>query len=153
MIKIIFVCTGNICRSPTAEYIFKDLIKKKNKEKYFLIESRGIIADESGLSADTRALKIAKENNIDMKAHRASLLKKADLDSFNYCFALAKNHYDHMKNMKKSDNIIMFSDFDSDENNKGKDVKDPYFDSIDEFREVFFIINRICLNLEKTLKI
>ena len=48
VIKVLFVCLGNICRSPMAEFLFKDMVKKKNLENKFLIESAGTSSEEEG---------------------------------------------------------------------------------------------------------
>lgn len=65
MIKVLFVCHGNICRSPMAEYLFKEYVKDKGKEKEFIIESCATSSEEIGNEVHYETSKILKKLNID----------------------------------------------------------------------------------------
>lgn len=78
MIKITFVCYGNICRSPMAEYIFKDLLKEKGEEKNFIVDSAATSAEEIGNPIYPPAKKILNRMGINCDNKRARQLQKSD---------------------------------------------------------------------------
>ena len=92
MIKVLFVCHGNICRSPMAEFVFKDMVKKRGLEKQFYIESRATHTDEiwngqgSPVYPPARA-KLA-EVGISCKGKTAQLLVKSDYNDYDYIIGM-----------------------------------------------------------------
>ena len=92
MIKVLFVCHGNICRSPMAEFILKDMVKKRGLEQQFHIESRATHTDEiwngQGNPVYPPAREKLAEHGISCKGKRAILLKKSDYDSFDYIIGM-----------------------------------------------------------------
>ena len=87
MRRICFVCLGNICRSPMAEFIMKDLVKKKGLEDSFIIESRATSYEEEGADLYYLAKDKLKKENIPFTRHYAKRLEKEDFDLFDefYC--------------------------------------------------------------------
>lgn len=122
MIKICFVCHGNICRSPMAEYIFKNKIKKLNMENKFIIVSKATSFEEEGNDIHPGTKKILEEHNIDFNLHRATRLEKEDYNKYDYFICMDENN---IRN-------IMYI-FDNDKEHKifkllkNKDVKDPWY--------------------------
>ena len=88
MTKILFVCHGNICRSPMAEFIFKDMVKKAGREDEFYIESAATSSDEIFMGKGNPVYPPAKEqlllHGIDPKGKTARRLTKADYDNFDH---------------------------------------------------------------------
>lgn len=86
MIKIMFVCHGNICRSPMAEFIFKDMIKQRNLEKEFVVKSSATSTEEIwngiGNPVYPPAKAILKNHNIDVGSKRAVQLKADDYSEY-----------------------------------------------------------------------
>ncbi len=78
MTKILFVCHGNICRSPTAEYMLKDMVKKAGLEKEFEIASAATDPDELGNPVYPPSRRLLERHGIDCSGKRARLLTKAD---------------------------------------------------------------------------
>ena len=126
MIKIMFVCYGNICRSPMAEFMMKDLVKKMGEEKEFLIESAATSYEEIGSPVHWGTANILKEMGIDYSAKRARKLLKEDYNNYDYFIGMDSNN--------KRDMLRIFG---GDEANKvsllldytdiKRDVLDPYW--------------------------
>jgi len=84
MKKICFVCLGNICRSPMAEFILKDKVKKMNLEKEFFITSRATSYEEVGNFMHRGTKEVLDINNITYTNHIATRLQKEDYDKYDY---------------------------------------------------------------------
>ena len=92
MIKVLFVCHGNICRSPMAELTFKDMVKKRGLDDMFYIESRATHTDEiwngQGNPVYAPAREELKKHKISCKGKYAKLLVKSDLDDYDYLIGM-----------------------------------------------------------------
>lgn len=84
MIKVLFVCHGNICRSPMAEFLFKDMVNKEGKANQFIIESRATSNEEIGNPIHSGTKRILDRFNIDYSKKRASRITENDYNSFDY---------------------------------------------------------------------
>lgn len=124
MIKICFVCLGNICRSPMAEFIFKDLVRKEGLEKEFLIESRGTSNEEIGNDIHSGTRKVLDENDIPYTRHYATRLLKSDYNKFDYFIGMDDYNVLSMKRLfGKNDKIYKLLDF----TKKTKEIDDPWY--------------------------
>jgi len=135
--KILFVCLGNICRSPLAEGIAKMVAKEKTLN--FIIDSAGTSSWHEGETPCADSIKIAKQQGIDISNLRAREVKKRDHTDFDYIVAM------DAKNKKKLEtlgfrNIYLLGDF---ANYRGTDVPDPYFfDTFDDgIKNVYTMID------------
>ncbi len=88
MIKILFVCHGNICRSPMAEYILKDMVRKNGLEDKFYIESAATSYEEIGNPVYPPARAELAKHGIGCRGHAARKLVKADFEEFDYLIAM-----------------------------------------------------------------
>lgn len=84
MIKVLFICHGNICRSPMAEFLFKDMIKKDGKEDMFYVESCATSSEEIGNSVHYGTKRILNSLGIDCSNKRARKIRLQDYDDFDY---------------------------------------------------------------------
>lgn len=123
MIRICFVCQGNICRSTMAEYVFKDLVRKEGLEKDFLIESRGVIADVgSDIHPDTK--KMLDKHNIPYSKHIATQLEKNDYEKYDYFIGMDNYNVISMKKLFGTDKkVYKLLDF----TKKNKEIDDPWY--------------------------
>ncbi len=94
--KILFVCMGNICRSPTAEGVFAALIKENKVEGQLIIDSAGTHAYHKGEGPDLRAQKAAKERGVLLSHLRARKVIFADFEEFDYLLAMDVDNYETM---------------------------------------------------------
>ena len=123
MIRICFVCLGNICRSTMAEFIFKDLVRKEGLEKDFLIESRGVIADV-GSDIHPGTKKMLDLHNIPYNRHVSTQLEKSDYERYDYFIGMDNYNVLSMKKLFGTDNkIYKLLDF----TKKSKEIDDPWF--------------------------
>ena len=128
MIKVLFVCYGNICRSPMAEFLFKDFLKKKGVLDKFYIESGATSSEEEGNPVYPPARRILNGLSIDCSNKRARTLKKGDYDNFDYIIGMDEMN---MRDMRakfggdKDGKLFKLLDFDS--GITRKDVADPWY--------------------------
>lgn len=94
MIKVMFVCLGNICRSPMAEFLLKDLVKKDGRESEFLIASAGTSYEEEGNPVHRGARRVLERLNINCDGKYAVRLERDDLEKYDYFVCMdEKNLY------------------------------------------------------------
>lgn len=92
-IKVLFVCMGNICRSPTAEGVFTKLITEQDLAHHFVIDSAGTHAYHIGNPPDLRSQKAAKERGIELAHLRARKVDRDDFEKFDYVLAMDDDNY------------------------------------------------------------
>tara|TARA_B100000945_G_scaffold313402_1_gene309456 strand:+ start:821 stop:1294 length:474 start_codon:yes stop_codon:yes gene_type:complete len=142
-ISVLFVCLGNICRSPAAEAIFLDLVKKKGLAEVFIVDSAGTGSWHIGKKADTRMRIAAERRDINILG-RARQINIKDFDNFNYILAMDNSNFKNindLKNRKSSSNfasIKKIQDFRS--VFEDQEVPDPYFGGDDGFDNVLDIL-------------
>ena len=97
--KILFVCMGNICRSPTAEGAFRSIVDNKNLSQNFDIDSAGTHAYHIGKSPDRRALQAAIDNGVDLSKQRARQVHESDFYYYDYIIAMDSDNLEILKSM------------------------------------------------------
>lgn len=145
MNSVIFVCLGNICRSPIAEGVAKKLAKQKGL--HVKISSAGTGSWHVGEAPCKNSIKVAKDNGIDISMLRASQISKKELLEFEYVIALDNSNYHDLKALGAK-NLYKLGSF----GYSGEDVPDPYFfDGFDGFDRVYKMIEECVINLFKEL--
>ncbi len=150
MTKILFVCHGNICRSPMAEFILKKMVKDKGLEKDFLIESAATSTEEIGNDIHFGAKQKLTEKNIPFSKRRARRITKEDYDNFDFLIGMdVENLYymQHEWNKDPDDKIKLLLSF----ANKDKDIADPWYTH--DFEPTFNEIMEGCNALLNHLKL
>jgi protein-tyrosine phosphatase len=141
-VKVLFVCLGNICRSPLAAAIFKDKIRKTGMEKWIEVDSCGTSDYHIGDNADPRTRANASANGISI-AHCVRQLTKEDLKNFDFIFAMDKSNLQNIRKLSDGDalhKIKMMRDFDP--VSTGGEVPDPFHGNEKNFQDVFEILDR-----------
>lgn len=127
--EILFVCTGNTCRSPMAAGILKEKIKDDDRVN---IHSAGIFADK-GSPASLNALKALKERGIDISGHRSKPISDIDLDAFDLILTMTGSHKKWLLQNFKHLNHKIFTLKEYNNENKG-DILDPFGGDLTEYR-------------------
>ena len=141
MVKILFVCMGNICRSPTAEGVFRHKVTAAGLEDRIHIDSAGTIAYHVGNPPDPRAQKAALDRGIDLSAQRARRVTNRDFEEFDFVLAMdSDNHYEleAICPTGYEDRLHMFLKFAR--NSRETDVPDPYYGGVNGFKIVLDLI-------------
>lgn len=148
MTKIVFVCHGNICRSPMAEFIFKELVRKRGLDGEFFVESRATSTEEIwngvGNPIYPPAADELKRNGIPFEKRRATQLKKDDLTAYDLFIGMDNNNIRNMHRIlgkEAEDRIYRLMDFTP---RKGE-VTDPWYS--DRFDIAYRDIYDGCLGL------
>lgn len=142
-IRVLFVCLGNICRSPLAEAIFKHKIKEQGLDNIFEGDSCGTSNYHIGDSPDSRTIRNAAKNGVTID-HAARQLSERDLEAFDYILAMDKSNYSNIFRLSNArahaSKISLIRKFDRDEGSG--EVPDPYYGGERGFQEVFDILDR-----------
>ena len=123
--KILFVCHGNICRSPMAEMVMKELVRKAGLENEFFIDSAACHTDEIGNTIHWGTRKKLLEKEIPFTDHRARLIKKSDYDDFDFIVAMDRENISDLKfkfPFDRGEKIRKLLDYCG-----NKDVADPWY--------------------------
>lgn len=143
MTRVLFVCLGNICRSPLGEAIFKHKIKENGLEASLKGDSCGTANYHVGQSPDPRTIKNAAKNGISIH-HLGRQFHQDDFKNFDLILVMdASNRSNIMRLPGASEyheKVIMMRTFDP--KGKGEDVPDPYYGDESDFQNVFDILNR-----------
>jgi protein-tyrosine phosphatase len=141
VIRILFVCTGNICRSPTAEGVFRHLVEAEGLSDRFQIDSAGTDSYHAGQGPDKRAVKIAKKHGVDIGHQKARALKEADYAAYDYIFAMDGGHFHELQARapgKVSAKIEMF--LSAATHLDRQEVPDPWYGNEKDFEDVYALV-------------
>ena len=137
MIKVLFVCTGNICRSPTAEGVFRHLVASQGLDGMIKTDSAGTENYHIGDPPDPRTVSAAKQRGYILDDLLARQIQQADFTVFDIILAMDTGHYRSLQRIcppEHSHRIKMFLDFAA--NHPLQDVPDPYYGKADGFQLV-----------------
>ena len=126
MIKILFICHGNICRSPMAEFVMKDLVTKAGKRGAFEIASAAVSREELGNPVYPPAKRKLLEPDIRCDGHAARQMTRADYDKFDYIIGMDTANIRNLNRMLKNDpdgKVYKFLSF----TGSGRDIADPWY--------------------------
>ena len=153
MVRLCFVCLGNICRSPTAEGIMLHLVREADLESTIEIDSAGTGAWHAGELADARSRKVARARGFDLPS-RARQFVQADFARFDYVLAMDASNLENLQALARSDEdqakLSLMRSWDSTAQGS-PDVPDPYYGGPQGFDEVFDMCERACRALLETL--
>ncbi len=126
MTKILFICHGNICRSPMAEFIMKDILKKKGLENDFFVKSAATSREEIGNGVYPPAKRILNEMGIDCRGKTSVQVTRDDYCRYDYLICMDKNNIRNLRFIIRDDKdnkISMLLDY----TDTPRDVADPWY--------------------------
>ncbi|HCX15214.1 MAG TPA: phosphotyrosine protein phosphatase [Rhodospirillaceae bacterium] len=153
MTKVLFVCTGNICRSPTAEGVFRHLANAAGLGNDAKIESAGTHSYHVGNPPDPRTVRAAANRGIDLSNQRARRVRREDFHKFDLILAMDRSHLEHLRALRPKDSLAevrLFLDYHPSE--ILKDVPDPYYGGDNGFEDVLDMIEQTITQLIKILR-
>ncbi len=151
--SVLFVCLGNICRSPLAEGVFLHLVAEAGLSERFAIDSAGTGAWHVGEKPDARAKMVAHQHGVELES-TARQVTEADLRDYDYVIAMDRENLRSLERMadavgSKAD-IRLLRDFDA--AGEGEEVPDPYYGGASGFETVYEMVHRSCEALLEQLK-
>ncbi|MFL5728324.1 MAG: low molecular weight protein-tyrosine-phosphatase [Cytophagaceae bacterium] len=154
MVKVLFVCLGNICRSTMAEGIFRQMIKEEGLDSSISCDSAGTGAYHIGEDPDHRTMQTLRKHGADL-IHKGRQFNNQDFEAFDYILAMDTNNFYDINDLarmhdKPNDHVSLMRDFDPLKGNK--DVPDPYWSKLDGFEEVYQILLRSNTELLRFLR-
>ncbi len=151
MEKILFVCLGNICRSPLGEGIMLHLIKENKLESRFSVDSAGTANYHVGQAPDHRTIANAKKNGVDISALRARQFNAKDFDAFDTIYIMDASNYTNVTALAKTNTQKNKIDYLLNvlEPKQNKHVPDPYYGTEKDFEHVFQLVYKACENIIK----
>jgi len=127
MTKVLFVCMGNICRSPTAEGVFRHHVDQANQSDNIIIDSAGTHAYHVGSPPDGRSQTAAAKRDIDLSRQRARRVSEDDFAKYDYVVAMDNSNVEDLLDICPSgyeDRVHLFLDF---AKSQESEVPDPYY--------------------------
>ena len=148
MFKVLFVCTGNICRSPTAEGVFRHMVEERGLADRVEADSAGIGSWHVGDPPDPRSTETALARGIDIRDQRARKVRPYDFEEFDLLLAMDSGHHDAMSRARPPDllaRIRLFLEYSPDLGIR--DVPDPYYGGPGGFQQVFDLVSDALMEL------
>lgn len=149
MINVLFVCLGNICRSPMAEALFRDLVKKEGLKDQIVVDSAGTSGWHVDSPPHEGTLNILRKYKVPAEGLAGRQLKKEDAEKFDYIIGMDESNIQNIKKMlgqPRQPHIIRLLDL----TNHQKDVPDPYYTG--DFQETYDLLSEGCKRLLEKIK-
>ena len=147
-VNVLFVCFGNICRSPLAEFVFKDMVEKAGLQTKIYVESAGTIGYHIGDPVDRRSAEVMRKHGISCEGKRSRQIVQSDFDEFDYIIVMDEQNLDDVNEIcppGKDCIIKLLLDYDG-----GGIVDDPYYTL--DFDKAYYDIERGCRGLLKEIE-
>jgi protein-tyrosine-phosphatase len=139
--RVLFVCTGNTCRSPLAEVLFRELTRGRGD---YEVRSAGVGAF-SGQPASRSSQQLASERGLDLSGHRSKAVTVDLVDAATHIFAMSRGHLaDLLENYPDAeDKVFLVSEFAADDELRGRDLTDPFGGDLDDYRATLARLERL----------
>ena len=140
-VKVLFVCMGNICRSPTAQGVFEQLVRRQQLAEFIDVDSAGTHAYHVGEAPDRRSQAAAKLRGIDLSAQRARRVIVVDFERFDYILAMDKDNLAELRRLakpKQQARVQLFMTYATRWQND--EVPDPYYGGSSGFDRVLDMV-------------
>lgn len=153
-IHVLFVCLGNICRSPAAESVFKKMVQDQKWTSHFFIDSAGIAGHHEGEEADPRTIQHAKLRGYNVTSISRPFHKDVDFNEFEYIIVMDNKNYSDLMEIDSNKDFInkiyKMTQFCTRQN--VKEVPDPYYGGPESFEQVMDILEDACQGLLEKIK-
>ncbi len=140
-IRVLFICMGNICRSPTAEAVFRDYVERAGLSDAIQVDSAGTHDYHIGEAPDTRTQRAARQRGYDLSQLRGRQADATDFSRFDYLLAMDEGNLDILQLLRPpqaSSHLGLFLDFAR--HHREREVPDPYYGGADGFERVLDMV-------------
>jgi protein-tyrosine phosphatase len=151
-VRVLFVCLGNICRSPTAEGVFRKRVAASEIAQLVDIDSAGTAGYHEGAPPDPRSIQHARDRGVDISGLRARKVVAADFTRFDYIIAMDENNHRHLTAMcppRLQHKVSLLMEWGGEEDEY--EVPDPYNGGPDDFEQVLDLVETGCDGLFEAL--
>ena len=139
MVRVLFVCMGNICRSPIAQGVFENVLRREGFAEEVFVDSAGTGAWHVGSPPDERAQKSARLRGLDLSAQKARRISPDDCDAFDYILTMDEENYRAVAALCRGSAVVRpFLDFAHD--SPEREVPDPYYGGSEGFEHVLDLV-------------
>lgn len=139
MVRVLFVCMGNICRSPLAQGVFEALLRREGLQHEVCADSAGTGAWHVGSPPDERAQRSARARGLDLGSQRARRISPEDCESFDYVLTMDEDNYRVVAALCRGSAVVRpFLDFATD--SPEREIPDPYYGGPDGFEYVLDLV-------------
>ncbi|UCH52666.1 MAG: low molecular weight phosphotyrosine protein phosphatase [Pseudomonadota bacterium] len=152
MVRVLFVCLGNICRSPTAEGVFRKLVLESGLQEHIEIDSAGTHAYHIGKPPDARAQSAARQRGVDLSALRGRQAMPVDFERFDYILAMDSENLEHLLEIcpvHYAPKVRLFMEYAP---HWPPEVPDPYFGGAAGFDRVLDMIEQAAAGLLESIR-
>ena len=147
MVSVLFVCMGNICRSPISQGVFEDLLRREGLENEVLVDSAGTGAWHVGEPPDARALESAANRGLDLGGQRARRITLEDCQRFDYVIVMDRDNYESASPLCRQSEAEVRLFLDYAPGLAEEEVPDPYFGGPDGFEHVLDLVEEAAQGL------
>ena len=141
--SILFVCMGNICRSPIAEGVFRMLVERERLSGRITIDSAGTHGHQRGERPDLRAIQAARQRGYELSSQRARLFELDDFRRFDWIVAMDSQNLRFLKSLRPADHVGHLGRFlDFAPELELRDIPDPYYGKREDFERVLDLVER-----------
>jgi len=142
-LRVLFVCLGNICRSPLAEVVVQGVADERGLSDMFHFESAGTGSWHIGNGADTRSAATAKQHGLSLANHRAQQITPRNIHDWDVFVAMDQaNQQDLLDMGVKEEQVLMMRAFEDENQTYVQDVPDPYYGGAHGFEDAFQMLTR-----------
>lgn len=150
--KVLFVCLGNICRSPAAQGVFEQILSKQGRSGDFLVDSAGTSSFHTGALADARMREKALQRGFELIS-RSRQVTNQDFESFDYIVAMDDSNYFNLLNLANNPQaqVVKMVDYLSANFSDFNEIPDPYYGETQGFNLVLDLLEDACLGLYQSI--
>jgi protein-tyrosine phosphatase len=152
MIRVLFVCMGNICRSPLAQGVFEEIVRREGLEGEISVDSAGTHSYHIGAPPDERAQRSARRRGLDLGSQRARRIGAEDCENFDYVLTMDEENYRAVAALcRQSDTKVRpFLDYAPDR--AQTEVPDPFYGGPESFEHVLDLVEEASEGLLEEIK-
>ncbi len=152
MVRVLFVCMGNICRSPLAQGAFEDLVRREGLEDEICVDSAGTHSYHIGRPPDERAQRSAAKRGLDLGSQRARRIEPEDCESFDYVLTMDEENYRAVAALCRRGGAEVRPFLDYAPDRVETEVPDPFYGGSEGFEHVMDLVEAASKGLLKEIK-